>query len=56
MLVTVLVEETLAKEVEVEAKSPEEAVEIVDKMYQDGKIEIEYGDFTGNVDITAREE
>jgi len=56
MLITVLVEETLAKEVQVEANSEKEAIEMVDKMYTDGEIELDCGDFSGNVDITAREE
>lgn len=56
MLITVLVEETLAKEIAVEAENPKEAEAMVDRMYMNGEIEIDYGDFTGDVDITAREE
>ena len=56
MLFTILVEETLAKEVEVEAGCEKEAIEKADKMYMDGEIKLDCGDFTGNVDITAREE
>lgn len=45
MKYVVQIEETLAKHVIVEAKNPDEAVNIAESAYQNGNIILEYDDF-----------
>lgn len=50
MKYVVQIEETLAKHVIVEAKNPDEAVNIAESAYQNGNIQLDYDDFC-NTDI-----
>lgn len=53
MKYTVKVEEILRRLVEVEANSPEEAENVVHKMYRDQEIVLDDSDLCGQVEITA---
>jgi hypothetical protein len=56
MKVKVLVEETLSRTVEVEADSPDDAVEMVRQQYNREEIVLDESDFDGEVLIQEMEE
>ena len=56
MTFDILVEETLARKVTVEAESPADAIKKVDQMYQDGKIYLGLEDWDGDVEISEVEQ
>ena len=53
MKYTVIIEETLRKEVAIEAQDAEEAARIAKALYRKGKLVLDAGDFIGEPTITC---
>ena len=49
----VVIEETLRKEIAVEAQNADEAIRIVKELYRKGEIVLDAGDFIGEPTITC---
>ena len=54
MRYTIVIEETLRKEVAIEAQDAEEAAHIAKELYRKGEIVLDAGDFIGEPTITCK--